>query len=129
MPTEVLECELVPGTKTTSDERFKPWQFKPGNPGRPRGSHHESILLSTALKKVQQHRAELKEPCLCTTRYHQKDPCKTLDEHFVRLSFFDPFILAAVQKKRIPDLMHQTGTGTPSLVNVLSLPPPKVVDA
>ena len=45
-------CSLTTRTtrdETTIEKREKPWQFRPGNPGRPKGSKHRTTLAIEAL--------------------------------------------------------------------------------
>ena len=97
---------------------------------RPKGSRGLNTLLEEAIRRSQRRRIALHEPCLCVKENPELPMCKTLDEHFTRRAFLDDSILIAVQRKRIPDLTHQTGQLPPTLVNVLygATPRPPVVD-
>ena len=114
-------AKLQEADATAPASRVKSWQFQKGNPGGKlrEGKRNRASLLDEAIKKVEARRAKLTEPCTCTLKYRQEVPCKTLDEHFARLAFFDPIIISAVQKKRIPDLQHQTGDAAPTQINIL----------
>ena len=48
-----------------------------------------------------------------------KRSCKTADQHFARRLFASDTVLIAFQKKRIPDLQHQTGDTKPIAINVI----------
>lgn len=113
-----------------------------------KGSRNIQGLLDDALHAAQKLRADLHEPCSCVlpetslwlvapSRYptdtdetyqarlaDYKDQlwersCKTADQHFARRLFASDTVLIAFQKKRIPDLQHQTGTPPPSIVNIV----------
>ena len=99
--------------------RDRKGRFALGGPGRQPGNPNRAGMLDKALRLVEKGRGRIKGACTCTLRYHQKAACQTLDAHFARLAFFDPVVLIAVQKKRIPDLQHQTGSASPSIVNVI----------
>lgn len=109
--------------------RFLPGQ-SPYSAGRPSGTRNVLGLLNDALKAVEQHRAKLDEPCSCVldalAAASPKDQpailkraCKTLDQHFANRAMMSDTVLIAFQKKRIPDLQHQTGDTPPTQINIL----------
>jgi len=123
-------AELQAASGPTSASRLKPWQFQPGNPGGRPGRRNVQGLLDESIRAAQMLRNRLKEPCLCVRELWKaakperreaifKRSCKTLDQHFARRAFLDDTILAAFQKKRIPDLQHQTGEAPPVAVNIV----------
>lgn|SRR3990167_7218831 len=111
-----MMSEVAVESASTATNRLKPWQFQPGNPGRKSGTKNRAALLEEALKKVEAGRAKTNLPCTCSLKYDLK-PCKTLDQHFTQMAMLDPQILIAVQRKRIPDLQHQTGAAPPVAIN------------
>ena len=107
-------------------------RFQPGNPGGKlrEGKRNIQGLLDEAIKSAQTLRNKLKEPCLCVRGMWMlasperkpaiyKRSCRTIDQHFARRAFLDDTILSAFQKKRIPDLQHQTGETGPRIFNVI----------
>lgn len=107
-------------------KKQRPYGFQKGvsgNPaGRRKGSKSIAGLLDAAIKAAQAKRATLKEPCACVAselvvlnaseEFREKlyaKSCQTLDAHFARRAWLNDTILVAFQKKRIPDLSHQTG--------------------
>ena len=122
-----MDSEMSPASVVVL--RNSKGQFQVGGPGGKLrlGKPNRASLLDEAIRKVEQGRAKLTEPCTCTLKHGQIIPCKTLDEHFARLSFFDPIILASVQKKRIPDLQHQTGDQS-KVVNIIRMNPTQEPD-
>ena len=93
-------------------------RFQPGNPGRLPGTPNRVAAFEKALRRVETERGKTPQPCTCTIRYGQKTPCVTLNEHYVRMTFYDPEILTSAQKKLIPDLQHQTGETPPTAINI-----------
>lgn len=93
-----MENSLSNGEK--KDTRFKPG--KPGGPGRPKGSRDFVTELLHAMRKVE------KQPGR-----------KPILEHAWEQAYENPKLLAALLKKIIPDLQHQTGNTPPTSVNVI----------
>lgn len=110
--------------------RFLPGHA-PKSPGRGTGTRNVEGLLNDALKQAGRLRATLQEPCVCGREdwIHANDAltkaaiyarsCKTIDQHYARRAFLDDTVLNAFQKKRIPDLIRQTGETPPTQVNVI----------
>ena len=116
--------DQTPLDTTARESRCASTRFKTGNPGRPFGTKNRSVMLENALKLVEKGRAKLDLPCTCSLKYKQADglpmpACKTIDQHFAQLAMLDPQVLIAFQKKRIPDLQHQTGDASPTTINIL----------
>lgn len=115
---------VLVGKRQGGDTRFKPGQS--GNPaGRPLGFKTPQTLLNEAIAAAIKLRAKLKEPCSCVVALPGDDldtlwdrSCKTIDEHYARQAFHDSAILNSFQKKRLPDLQHQTGDSKPSVVMI-----------
>ena len=80
------------------DTRFKPG--KPGGPGRPKGSRDFVTELLAAMRKVEKAKA------------------KPIFEHAWELAYDDPKLLAALLKKIVPDLQHNTGDSLPVSVHI-----------
>jgi hypothetical protein len=116
---------------TASYQSKLPHRFRAGNPGRPKGTRNIQGVLNDAIKQAIRLRVKLHEPCACVLSLWQQvatpeegreiaaRSCTTLDQHFARRAFVDDTVLNALQKKRIPDLQHQTGDAKPSVVNVV----------
>ena len=87
-----------------------------GSPGRLKGSRNTAALLEDALRKVEKARTP-GSACLCVRAGFL--PCKTIDQHFATQAFLDNTVLIAFQRKRIPDLIHQTAATPPTQVNIV----------
>ena len=120
----------LPLPQTTVATRGPDGRFLPGSSGRRPGIKNVGVVLNEAIKQAQKLRAELKEPCLCVmSQWLLAAPasrdaiyarsCRTLDQHYARRAFLDDTVLNAFQKKRIPDLIHQTGQLPPTQVNIV----------
>lgn len=137
-----VSAEALRDSKTG---RFQPGN--PGGKLK-QGSRNIQGLLEEALKAAQKLRAQLHEPCSCVLpetslwlvapSRHPKETdgayqvrlqvykdtlwersCKTADQHFARRLFASDTVLIAFQKKRIPDLQHQTGHSVPTQITIM----------
>ena len=100
-------------------------RFQPGNPGRKPGTRDVRSLLDEALKRAAKTRTRLQEPCACVSFLITDRAeawalsCQDIDEHFARQAYRKHEVLVAFQKKRIPDLQHQTGAAAPTQINIV----------